>query len=83
MNKFTLFFKGFKIGMKNFESNISIIVNSFLLLLVYFIGVGVTSIFLRIFNKSLIQKNIPNNSKTYWGELNLKKNPFDEYYRQF
>ena len=38
------FFKGFRDGQKVFGESIVIIVNSFLLSLVYFFGIGMTSI---------------------------------------
>ena len=49
------FFIGFKIGMKNFGDNISIIINSVLLTIVYIIGVGITAFFARIKKKRFLE----------------------------
>ncbi len=76
-----IFFKGFRKGMKRFGNNIVIIINSILLSLVYFIGIGLTSIFAKLFRKKFLEFEKKNN--TYWSELNLKKKPLEEYYKQF
>ena len=68
---------------KNFGENISIIVNSILLSFVYFVGVGLTSIFAKIFKKSFLELKTEKENETYWSELNLTKNSMEEYYRQF
>ena len=70
-------------GSKNFGENISIIVNSILLSFVYFVGVGLTSIFAKIFKKSFLELKTEKENETYWSELNLTKNSMEEYYRQF
>jgi len=82
MTKLTSFIKGFQEGFHNFGSNTSIIINSILLLIIYLIPVGLTSIISKIVNKKFLYIN---NSKkeTYWSDLNLKKKPIEEYYRQF
>ena len=77
------FFKGFKKGIKEFSDNIAIIVNSILLSIVYFIGVGTTSLFARIFKKHFLDTKISKEAKSYWKDLNLKKKPLKECYRQF
>lgn len=77
------FFKGFKIGQKKFGEDIAIIINSILLSFVYLIGVGLTSIFAKIFGKHFLDLKVDENKKTYWSELNLGKKPLEEYYRQF
>lgn len=83
MKKMKEFFNGFREGMKNFGHNISIIINSILLLIVYILGVGITSVFAKIFGKHFLEKKIQRKKETYWSELNLKKKPIEEYYRQF
>lgn len=77
------FLKGFKGGTKKFGENISIIINSFLLSLVYFFGVGITSIIAKIFKKNFLDLKINSKLKTYWSELKLTKKSLREYYRQF
>ena len=76
-------FKGFKKGMQDFGHNITIIINSILLSIVYIIGIGLTSIIAKIFKKSFLDTKISKEKKSYWSELNLKKKSLDKYYRQF
>lgn len=83
MKSIKIFFKGFLQGFKNFGYNISIIINSILLLAVYLIGVGITAIFAKIFRKKFLDMELSDDRKTYWSELNLEKKPTEEYYRQF
>ena len=83
MKKLKQFFNGFKKGIKDFGENISIIVNSILLTVVYLIGVGITSLFAKIFKKHFLGIKISKKARTYWSDLNLKKKPMKEYYRQF
>ena len=78
-----LFFLGLKEGFKEFGENIARIVNSVLLSIVYFVGVGPTSLIARIVKKSFLETKIEKNKKTYWTDLNLGKRPKEEYYRQF
>ncbi len=82
MTELKNFIKGFKEGLHNFGSNTSIIVNSVILLIIYLIPVGFTSIISKIINKKFL--DIDNSKKnTYWSDLNLKKKKINEYYRQF
>jgi len=79
--KLNKFFNGFKNGIKNFGENISIIVNTILLTMVYIIGVGITSLIAKMFKKHFLDKN--SKDKSYWKVLDLKKKKIEEYYRQF
>ena len=83
MNSLKRFFSGFKKGMNNFGQNIARIINSILLLIVYLIGIGLTSIFAKIFAKHFLKSKISKKKKTYWSDLDLKKKPIKTYYRQF
>lgn len=76
------FFKGLKDGMKEFGGNISNLVNSILLSIVYFIGIGLTSIVAKIFKKQFLDTKL-SDKKSYWLDLNLKKKNIREYFRQF
>ncbi|MBT7903325.1 hypothetical protein HN587_05665 [Candidatus Woesearchaeota archaeon] len=75
--------KGIKNGMNLFGQTISIIVNTVLLTIVYFIGVGITSIIAKLFKKKFLQTKISKKRESYWTALNLKKNKMETYYRQF
>ena len=58
MNKIFFFLSGFKEGMRQFGQTISIIINSGLLLIVYFIGIGFTSIIAKLFHKHFLDLNL-------------------------
>lgn len=83
MNKIKEFFKGFYSGFKNFGQNISIIVNSLLLGIVYLAGVGLTAILAKFAKKQFLDIKTAKEKKTYWSDLNLKKENIEKYYRQF
>ena len=77
------FIRGFKEGQKKFGHDISLIVNTILLSLVYFIGFGLTSILGKLGGKNFLDLKINKKAQTYWEDLNLFKRPIEEYYRQF
>ena len=77
------FLKGLKKGFKKFGENTAVIVNFILLSLVYFVGVGITSLFAKIFNKHFLELKIDKSKDSYWEELNLTKEGIEKYYRQF
>ena len=78
-----LFFKAFAKGMKKFGSNISVIINTILLLPVYIFGVGLSAIIAKVSKKKLLDTKLFKEDKTYWSDLNLKKKSLEEYYKQF
>jgi len=82
-NDLKLFFSGFKNGFLDFNKLIANIVNSILLSIAYFIGVGLTSFFARISNKHFLNNTRLQKNNTYWSDLNLKTRDIKEYYRQF
>ena len=79
------FFQGIKRGQKLFGEEIASIINFILLTLVYIIGIGLTSIFAKIFRKKFLnpEVNPEDQEDTYWTDLNLTKKQKEEYYRQF
>ena len=77
------FFIGFKKGMQNFGYNLTAIINTILLSIVYLIGVGFTSIFAKLFRKHFIETKTSSKRETYWSNINLKKKPIENYYQQF
>ncbi len=77
------FFKGFKKGMESFGKNIAGIINAALLIIVYLIGVGLTSIIAKLFGKHFMDTKLSKKKKSYWSDLNLKKRPIEEFYRMF
>ena len=83
MGKARDFIIGLKEGQKKFGETISVIVNLILIGFVYFVGVGLTSIFAKIFNKKFLNLEIDKTTDTYWQESNLTKKNKEEYYKQF
>ena len=77
------FLIGLKKGMGSFGFNIALIINTVLLTFVYIIGIGFTSIIAKIFKKHFLELKVSKNKESYWQNLNLKKRPIEEYYRQF
>lgn len=60
------FFRGFKEGQKAFGETIITLVNFVLLSLVYFVGVGLTSIALKLFNYKFLNTQIEAYTPSYW-----------------
>ena len=73
------FGSGVKQGMHGFARAVSALTNTGLLIVVYFIAVGITSLIAKVSGKRFLART---RKQSYWRELNLKKQP-QEYYRQF
>ncbi len=71
------FFRGFK----EQGENISILVNSILLFLVYIIAVGLTSLIMKLSGKKFI--SMKKYDESYFEDLNLWKKEYDEYLKQY
>ncbi len=82
MKEVKQFFKGLRKGMQNFGHDIALIINTILLTFVYLIGVGLTSLFAKLFRKHFLETKL-SKKDSYWSDLNLKKKPMEDYYRQF
>ena len=84
-----LFFKGFYEGMKKFGANIVAIINFILLLPVYLLGVGISSIGAKIIGKRFLNLNkFDNKIKSYWIKKENKKQgkksqDLEDSYNQF
>ena len=81
MKELKQFLRGVRKVMRNFGYNIALIINTILLFFVYVVGVGFTSIIAKIFGKHFLETKLKKDS--YWSDLNLKKRPIEDYYRQF
>lgn len=75
------FFKGFVAGFKHFGQGITNIVNFILTLVIYIIGVGLTSIVAKAFGKHFLSLR-KTNKKSAWSAKNSHPKP-DDFYRQF
>ena len=79
-----LFFKGFLKGMNTFGGIIINVVNFILLLPVYIVGVGLTSIVAKVVGKHFLNLKRPNKKQdTYWVAKDTRKKKLEEFYRQF
>lgn len=74
-------FERFSEFVKPFTDKVNLVVNTILLSLVYFIGVGLTSISAKIVGKKFLKLE-KENSNSYWieKEQNTSK---ESYFRQF
>ena len=77
-----LFFKGFQQGFKNFGHTITNVVNFFLLLIVYIIGIGLVSITSKLFGRHYLDIK-KTGSKSNWREHKVTKQALEKYYRTF
>ena len=83
MSFLKVFFTGFKCGFSVFGHNLTVLINSFLLLAVYIFGVGLTAVVAKLMGKHFINIRKGKKQDSYWVPLNLQKKPVDDYYRQF
>ncbi len=76
------FFRGFIKGFKEFSELIANTFNFLILSVVYFIGIGMTSIFAKLFGKHFLKMKKPN-SESYWEEREPISKNIEDYYNQF
>jgi hypothetical protein len=76
------FWTGFKRGLKFFLEDMASFNNFLLLTLTYFIGVGISSVLMKISTKSKSKssKKIVN---TYWDDIDIGAKNVDSYFRPF
>lgn len=82
MRRMRDFLTGFVVGFRYFGRGLSVTINTALLLPVYLVGVGMTSLFARAVSKSFLDTG-PVKKDTYWSDLKLQKKSNECYYRQF
>ncbi|MCX6709904.1 MAG: hypothetical protein NTV63_03040 [Candidatus Woesearchaeota archaeon] len=76
------FFRGFIKGFKRVGENAAVFINSIILSVVYFLGIGLTAIFAKAFRKHFIKVKKPN-SATYWEEREKVSGKIEDYFDQF
>ena len=82
MKKTKTFLKGLLHGAKYTGMLITNIINTVLLLIIYFIGVGTAALFTRITKqKELMPEN--KNNETYYNEKKTETEDIQEYYKQY
>ena len=77
-----LFLSGFHHGFGKFGRSVANAVNSVLLCIMYFLGVGSAAIITRIAGTKLLKLDAQE-KKSYYTEVEIGGEPNDEYYRQF
>ena len=75
--------KIFWAAFKKFGEFMASIINFFLLIPVYFIGIGVSSLFMKLSNEEAMNIEKKEKQKTYWKEYNLGTKKKEEYKRMF
>lgn len=74
--------KSFLDGSKSFGTIITNIINTVLLLIIYFVGIGLAALIVRITKQELM--NISNKRKhSYYKNELTEKGNLEEYYKQF
>lgn len=73
---------GFKEGVKEAIHAVRQATNFLLLAPTYLIGVGATSMAAKLTRKHFLDSRTKQ-QKTYWKELDMKKDKMEKYYRQF
>jgi len=77
------FIKGVRSGMEKIGHLLAKAINSVLLLFVYVIGVGITSMIAKVAKKKFLDLEVSESRESYWEDLNLGKEEKQNYYRQF
>lgn len=77
------FWTGFKKGMQKFSHHVGRVVNTILLILIYFLAVGPTSLIAKLRKKHFLKLSLEKESNSYWEDLNLSKQSIEKYYKQF
>ncbi len=77
------FSEGFMEGFRGFGENMSALVNSILLSAVYLLGVGMTSLYMRLKGKKFLEMDKGKRGQSHWVELNLGGKGLDDHYKMF
>lgn len=78
-----IYFGSFTKGMNEFNKDLIFIINSVVLLIVYVLFVGITSIIARVFKKHFLHLNISANIDTYWTSTKQNLDSSEDYFKQF
>ena len=77
MNQFV---EGCRDGALRVGKNVALVVNTLLLVPVYFLGIGTSSLLVKLARKDPLGNR---GEDSYWNDLALGKRPMEEYHRQF
>ena len=76
----TTFFIEMKEGFRIFGHSISAVVNLFLLLIVYVLGIGLVSIPMKLFNKKFLEVRMQGKN-SMWKKYKTAEKKLEDYYR--
>lgn len=76
------FCKGLKEGFEIVGKMIANIINTVLLLVIYFVGIGLAALFVKLAGQDLMPLE-NKDAKSYYSEKNIEKGKIDDYYNQF
>ncbi len=74
------FFAGFREGFKLFGRTIAFIVNFAMISVLYFTGIGLTSIACKIFGKRFLELKHDKTKKSYWESRENLNNRFERMF---
>lgn len=74
------FLRGFKEGFKLFGKTIAGIINFVMLSILYFTGIGLTSIACKITGKKFMELTHDKTKKSYWEESERQNNRFERMF---
>lgn len=77
------FWRGFREGAGEFGLTVNVLITSALLLVVYLLGVGITSVIAKCAGKRFLQSGSEQPQNTYWSSLSRTIESTDDYYKQF
>ena len=69
--------------MQDFGHHVGRVVNTSLLVVIYFLALGPTSIIAKLKKKHFLKLSLDKNIQTYWENLDLGKKSIEKYYKQF
>ncbi len=78
-----VFWKGFLHGFKEFSQTLALVINTFLLAIVYLVGVGLTALCAKMVHKHFLERKVNRKQPSYWSDLLIKTKVYKEYGRQF
>lgn len=78
-----VFFTEFYKGMQLFGNKISMIINNSLLIFVYILGIGTTSIIAKLFGKYFLKLHIEKEIHSYWNDSQMTEKKESEFLKQY
>ena len=83
MENFRLLFKGIYEGLGSFGRIVSGIVNFFLLLIIYLLGIGLVSLIFKFRKKKFLSLGWNSELKSYWADSPILHRKKGDYFKPF